>query len=209
MRKRNMSKRNMSKRTWSISFTGAVALALAMVSIAWACTGGGLFSTADMTLTPNSSTCTATQYLSTPAIPGTIAGLGCPTVTVTVTDTPGKPFLNSDGSVAGPLDLYWLDEPFFAAGLGGPTDRVQQQDAALCKTKGVLLATGVSVSGTGSFSTSVTVPPVTAGTTADGTTRPVRAYYGANAICAVWSHTPAGKPTHQAAVGNEFNILPI
>ncbi|HVE47938.1 MAG TPA: hypothetical protein VNA57_14475 [Acidimicrobiales bacterium] len=56
---------------------------------------------------------------------------------------------------------------------------------------------------------SVSVPP-SASTYNDGTIRPVKAYYGANAVCAVWLHDlPGTADDHDGAVGNQYTLYPI
>jgi len=113
------------------------------------------------------------------------------------------------------VDLYWLDEPFSPAVLGGPGGEGEPAKADICTTKGVRVAAAVPVEtaagpSQGSFPKAgnpavvLNLPPVGSATYQDGSTRTVRAYYGANALCAVWVHVGAG---HDSAVGNQFNLF--
>lgn len=181
--RRDLAKR----RLLVVALVAVVAVVLVVASTAWACSGGGLFPNADMTLTPNNSTCPLTSY------PG-----GCgKDISVT-----GKGFKNSDGSSVTTVDLYWLDEPYFAAGTGGPGNLGEQLTASTCRTQGVLLKKGVSVAADGTFGPTVVTGPPSNPTSVNGTPR-LPAYYGANAVCGVWQHG-----SHFAGVGNQYTIYP-
>lgn len=191
------------KRTLVTTATGAVAVLLLAISSAWACGPSAII---DMTL-KNSGTVSWNN--------GSDVGQkynNCPTIRilantcgrdVTVT---GENFVNeSDVKDVTKVELYWLDEPFFATG-AGRTHEDQQVLARVCRTKGVLLDANVAVSNK-TFTTEVLVPP-TDSTYNDGTPRLVRTYAGANAICAVWNHDVPNSGTHSAAIGNQYNIWP-
>lgn len=188
----------MNVRRWSAAATVAVCVGLSTLVAAWACTVS-----ADMTLAnadspswdPNStglnySECGPEQFASSNHCKRSV-------------NVAGTGFLNDGESSVGTVDLYWVDEPYFtfAAGTNGPG---QQVAGIVCSTKGVRVASGVAVGNAGSFSATVNVPP-TASTTQDGTVRPSNAYYGANAICAVWNHAEGG---HLSGFGNQYTIYP-
>lgn len=223
----------MQLRKWSIGLTGGVAVVMAGVSVAFACSnGGGLWPDADMTLKNtddssvvtwntgkncgtsgtgekgcNYSTVPRAQYLAN-------NGVGSATPATRSITVDGTDFVNHDGpnkTSVGSVNLYWLDEPYFAAGLGGPGFEGEKVAAHTCRTKGVLLtASPVSVTSAGKFSATVNAPP-TNPTSVDGTPRTTD--YGANAICAVWFHDPDGVPgsfdDHYAAVGNQYTLYPL
>ncbi len=185
------------ERRWAIIFTGVASVLVLAMAAAWACT-----TNADMKLENagnttwdsgssglNYSECPLSEYSSSTHCKRPV-------------NVTGTNFKNSDNTSIGSVDLYWIDEPFFWAGIG-TQGAGQQVSGEVCRTKGVQVATGVSVNSSGSFSTQVNVPP-TATTYADGTTRPQNAYYGANAICAVWSHGG-----HYSGLGNQYTIYPI
>lgn len=191
-------------RRLAVGATSFCALGLATIMVAWACT-----TSADMTLGNagtttwdpgssgvNFSECPATEFVSTNHCKRPV-------------NVTGSQFLNSNTSTSvGTVDLYWLDAPFFAAG-AGTQGQGEQIAAEVCTTKGVLLASGVTVSNLGAFSTQVNVPP-TATTYADNTMRPRNVYYGANAVCAVWFHDNAGTADdHYSGFGNQYTIYPI
>lgn len=185
-------RRGLATRKLVVAVIAVAAVGLSIASVAWACSGGGLFPNADQTLTPNNHVCPLTSYPN-----------NCPQQTVSVK---GTGFINSDNTVPATVDLYWLDEPYFATGTGGPGGPGEQLTANTCRTKGVSLQAGVSVVQSGATKgefgpVNVTVPPRNA-TSADGTPRP-GAYYGANAVCAVWQHG-----SHWAGIGNQYTIYP-
>lgn len=209
-----------SRRT-ALTLTGATAFVLVLAMGAWACSGG-LFPDANMEFgcepgqAPGVSgcnwhSCTAEQAVnhnldSTP---------DCQRQRVEVS---GENFENTAPiTTVDTVDLYWLDAPFFAAGLGGPGGDGQQLDAELCKNFGVLLQKDVTVGSDGTFgvahgeaSVTVDVPPRD-DTYANGVVRPVEAYFGANAVCAVWLHDSDGDGEfdageHFTGVGNQYNL---
>jgi hypothetical protein len=162
-----------------------LAAAVVGVSVAWACTTG-----ADMKLENTTSPDQGKNY--TTCVPPAY-----PTACTRSVKVTGTGFVNSAANTTvGSVDLYWIDEPFLAAGLGlqGPEEQVS---AELCKATGKKVATAVPVSG-GSFSTTVDIPP--AGHVA---------FYGSNAVCAVWTHTLANGSRHDSGLGNTYNIWPF
>lgn len=183
-------------RVFSIVVLSVLATAVVGVSVAWACTTG-----ADMTLSNNTAPNQGKNFTNCapPAYPN-----GCGRSVQVI----GHNFVNSAPNTAiASVDLYWIDEPFFGAGVGlqGPDEQVS---GTLCSTKGVRVATAVPVNQTThDFSVPVTIPPPD-GTYADRTPRPLHAYYGANAVCAVWTHTLAGGGQHISGFGNQYNIFP-
>lgn len=194
----------MNFRRLTVGATSFVAIGLATLAVAWACTMNAdmvLANAGNTTWDPGSS---GQNFSECPPSEFTSATHCKRPVNVT-----GTSFLNSNtGTSVGTVDLFWLDEPFFAAGAG--TQGVGEQVAAtVCRTKGVPLASGIAVSSSGGFSTQVNVPP-TAGAYADGTSRPQNAYYGANAVCAVWFHdNPGTANDHYSGFGNQYTIYPI
>ena len=182
----------MNIRRWSAAGTVVVCVGLATLAAAWACT-----TAADMTLAnansptwdPNS---TGRNYSNCPLSQFNSSNHCKRAVNVSGTD-----FFNGGTTSVTSVNLYWVDQPFFtfAAGTQGTG---QQVAAGVCSTKGVLVASNVSVTN-GDFTAQVNVPP-TKSTTVDGTTR-MNAYYGANAICAVWTHGG-----HQSGFGNQYTI---
>jgi hypothetical protein len=202
-------------RRWLLVVAATMAAFLSWMSVGWAC---GTFSPTDMKLEnaddqpwdgpgdadvgKNFSDCAVGRWATTPH--------GC-VRPVTVT---GKNFENStDVKTITSVDLYWLDEPFYAAGLGGPEGAPEQLESKLCIDKGVFL--GSAAVNTKAFTTTVNVPP-TANQTTDGTYRlgatPLsppdsgKFYYGLNAICAVWDHTTPSGSTHKGSIGNGYNL---
>lgn len=172
-------------RVFWITVLSVLATAVVGVSVAWACTTAAdmkLENTANPDIGKNYTTCVPPAYPT-----------GC-TRSVNVT---GTNFVNSvaDTTVRN-VDLYWIDEPFLAAGIGlqGPDEQVS---ATLCKTTGYKVATAVPVTN-GGFSTTVSIPP--AGRVA---------YYGSNAVCAVWTHNLATGGSHESGLGNTYNIFPV
>lgn len=193
--------------------TGAIAVFLIAISSAWAC---GPTAIIDMTL-KNTGTVSWNN--------GSDDGKNyndCPTVRI-AQNTCGRDVKVSGGHFVNETDikevttveLYWLDEPYFATG-AGRTHADQQALAAVCRTFGVRLDdTPVSVTD-GEFQATVHVPPTD--TTYNGEIlgqpipRPVQTYPGANAICAVWDHnvSPDGSHPgdHSAAIGNQYTMYP-
>lgn len=186
----------MNIRRWSAAATVVVCVGLASLAVAWACT-----TNADMTLANSGSTSWDPNSSGQNFSECPLSEFGSSTHCKRDVDVAGTDFLNGGTTSVGTVDLYWVDEPFFTFTAG--TQGVGQQVAAdVCTTKGVLLRTGVSVDSAGAFSTGTTpvqVPP-TASTTVDGTPR-ANAYYGANAVCAVWTHGG-----HNSGFGNQYNI---
>lgn len=205
----------MSTRKWVGVATTAIAIVMATVSVAWAC---GNMTSADMKLEnatdepwdggadqgKNWSDCAIGKWDDNPHTCGR---------PVTVT---GSNFENSTAiQKIDKVDLYWVDEPFYAAGLGGPNGPAEQLESKVCIDKGVRVAQDVTVTNK-AFVATITIPP-TASTTTDGTLRigatsasppdQGKFWYGTNAVCAVWDHTSGGL-THKGSVGNSYNIYP-
>lgn len=206
----------MERRGWIVASAAAAAITMGGMSIAWAC---GNMTTADMTIKnatdeaydgpgsadvgKNWSDCPIGRWLYVDnAQTQTTPGHRCER-SVTVA---GQNFVNSDGVAITTVELYWLDEPFYAAGLGGPNGAPEQTFAELCRTKGVHL--GSATVGTDKkFTATVNAVPQ-ATQYADTTPRAGgKFYYGLNAICAVWWH-PTGATGHWAAVGNQYSVYP-
>lgn len=166
-------------RVLSIAVLSVLATAVVGVSVAWACTTGAdmkLENSANPDIGKNYTTCAFSVY---------------PTGCTRSVNVIGTGFVNNDGTKIASVDLYWIDEPFLAAGIGlqGPDEIVS---AAACKATGVKV--GTALPSAGSFSTTVSIPP--AGRIA---------FYGSNAVCAVWTHTAQG---HDSGLGNTYNIFP-
>lgn len=212
----------MKLRKLGLTVSGVGAVVMAVTSLAWACSGSTVFGfpTADMTLEnatnetwaggekgQNFGTCPPSRY----AAQNTGGTPNCQRPV----DITGTNFINATpapASSVGSVKLYWLDEPYFAAGLGGPFGQGERLDAMICQTKGVLLnpsSPNVSVDSAGKFTATVTLPPTEA-TSFDGTKRATT--YGANAVCAVWFHNPdnivGNADDHFAAVGNQYTLYP-
>lgn len=195
-----------------LAAAAAVGIALVAISTAWACQG--LFPSAemefdcsDMDSDGGASGCnfhdiSAEDYLEHNT---TAAGSSPAQRTVTVY---GSGVHNTDhGDDVAEVDLYWLDSGTFVFGLGGPGSTGQQLDADVCQSKGVKLNdTPVDVTNR-EFETDITVPPIDS-EYADGTLRPVKAHYGANAVCMVWHHDPADEDGHDVGVGNQYDLYP-
>lgn len=222
----------MKNRIYTVIVGASTAPVLAIVSIAWACSLDG----ADMVL----SNATSVSWDSGDCDPNSNPGGGkgcnwndCPTGRILYTngqtmfatggctrpvDVNGSGFENAFPATGGntaidKVNLYWLDEPFFAGGAGSPGGPGEQATARICQTKGVLLQSNVAVNGSGAFSAQVNVPPLDT-VHADNSPRPVKAYLGGNAICAVWLHDLDGDGTqdsneHYSGIGNQYNIFNV
>ena len=173
-------------RVLSIAVLSVLATAVVGVSVAFACTTGAdmkLENTENPDIGKNFTTCAPPAYPTGCTRPVKVTGTGF------VNSAPSTTVLS--------VDLYWIDEPFLASGIGlqGPGEQVS---AALCKATGAKLnTTAVPVSG-GSFTTTVAIPP------ADRI-----AFYGSNAVCAVWKHNLATGGSHESGLGNTYNIFPV
>lgn len=180
-------------RKWIAAGAGAMAASMVPLSAAWAC---GSFAGTDMAITnvdddydPGS---TGLNY--TECLPTRLAVNGC-TRTVKVT---GKNFVNSDNVAITSVKLYWVDEPFYAAGLGGPNGTAEQAESFVCQTAGIPLNGGAAVPVTNkAFDVDVEIPPPNH-----------TAMYGVNMVCAVWEHVPTTGQTHFGSIGNQYAIYP-
>lgn len=193
-------------RRGAITLTAATAFLLTLAMAAWACSPN-----ADMTLANsdapawdpgsaglNYSECPIGRYLEHNTgmdLDGSLTVENCTRdVDVTGSDFPA----NTD------VTLYWVDEPFFLTAAGWPGHVGQQVSGAACRELGTSVGSATT-NGSGSFTTTVAVPP--AGQVA---------YYGANAICAVWLHDLDSDGVyepldgdHYSGFGNEYDIYPL
>ncbi len=205
----------MRTRRWLATAAAGVAITMVAMSGAWAC---GNMATADMTLKNVGGSWPGKNY--TYCTIGQMLAATHTTPCQQEVSVKGTNFENNiETKLIEKVDLYWLDEPFYAAGLGGPNGVAEQAESTLCMTKGVKIGSATVTNKT--FETTVTVPP-TKPTTEDGTLPRVGARpdlgspgtyvansgkftWGLNAICAVWDHEVAGA-VHQGSIGNGYNV---
>jgi len=162
-------------------FAGAVAIVLATVSLAWACSTPDTDMELSNKNSPNKgqnfTSCSVSDYLD-----HNLGGNDC----TREVEVHGTDFVNQDDSQISSVDLYWMDGPLFLTAVGGSAEPVS---GPACE-EGRQVASGVDVQN-GEFTETVSVPP------------PGLAVYGGNAVCAVWEHAD-----HTAGLGNQYNIFP-